>query len=285
MAILISQGSGATLATELINSLHYSQGKIVDGTPGSTNPWKIDSNSAGLVQLNHLTSLASGQKVGLNPSSDFIGLVSAASIQGQVSVVGSVPVTGTFWQATQPVSFAQLVSLASGTEMRSLATILNFPATQAVSFNQLVSLASGTEIRSLATIQNFPTAFGVNSNVTLNPSPNFIGLATVVPSYLANTTLFPQIVSANGNTTLFLPPSNQKFYIKNLQITSLGRSEVEIRSGATMIIPYAALATTGGYVENFGESGLPARQQNDAFVVNLNAAATISVMAHVYFAP
>ena len=58
------------------------------------------------------------------------------------SISGTVPVSGTFWQATQPVSgtffqATQPVSLASTT-----VTVSNFPASQAVTFGQAIVSAS-----------------------------------------------------------------------------------------------------------------------------------------------
>ena len=119
---------------------------------------------------------------------------------------------------------------------------------------------------------------------TLAPSPNFIGLATITQAFTGNTTVYSQIISATGNTTIFVAPASNRFYIKNLHLSSLGKAEVEIRSGATTLIPFTALATTGGYIHNAWGDGWPSRSQADAFVVNLNGAATIAVAVNVRFA-
>lgn len=60
-----------------------------------------------------------------------------------VSITGNVPVTGTFWQATQPVSIASMPS----TPVTGTVAVSNFPASQAVTgtffqATQPVSLAS-----------------------------------------------------------------------------------------------------------------------------------------------
>lgn len=164
----------------------------------------------------NLISLASGTKILADqdglwnvfaslPSTQVIGSVnSLPSIYGTVAVAGTVPVSGTFYPSTQPVSFNQLVSLASGTNIQaaqngswdirsvlstatlyavvntsaagvgqSLVTVNNFPATQAVSLNQLVSLASGTEVKSTATINNWPSGFNVNNTPAVTQSGNW----------------------------------------------------------------------------------------------------------------
>lgn len=125
----------------------------------------------------------------------------------------------------------------------------------------------------------------ITGNLTLSDAKTYIGLVTNTPAYGSSATVFTQVVSATGFTTIFTPPASNRFFLKNIHISSLGRSEVEIRSGATTLIPFTALATTSGFASHFGELGLPARAQDNAFVINLNGGATISVMANVRFAP
>lgn len=233
-----------------------------------------------------------------------------------------------------------LISLASGTEVRSLATILNFPATQAatqsgtwnVGVTGLTSLASGTEVRSLATILNFPTTQAVTQsgtwNVGLSTGANyiglatvvqgnqpalvassayiglasvniggtlpaltagsaFIGLATIIPTFYSLYTSLATVISAAGAATLVVPPSGKTVVIKDLFISSLGRGEINVcganGSATTVRIPYTALATTGGYISNFGDGGLRVGKPDDSLTFTLNSAATVSVMANVRF--
>lgn len=123
------------------------------------------------------------------------------------------------------------------------------------------------------------------SNVTLNQSAAFIGLTTVVPDFGSNVTVHTAIYSATGNSTLFVAPASNRFFLTSLHISSLGRSELEIRSGATTLIPFTSLSTTGGYVHDWDNPGLPSRAQADALVVNLNGSATISILASWYARP
>lgn len=243
-------------------------------------------------------------------------VLSLASLYGKVEITNTVPVTGAFYQATQPVSIAANVN--------SLATVNNFPASYPVTgtFWQATQPVSGTfwqatqpvsiaaNINSLATINNFPTGFAVNSNVTLNPSPNFIGLvstasiqgkvdivaalpaggnyiglATVTNNYGSNVTISTAIISAAGAATIFIAPASNRFFLTSLHVASLGRSEIEFRSGATTIIPFTALATTGGYAHDWNMPGYPGRAQADGFVANLNSAATVSIGVSYYFQP
>ena len=105
------------------------------------------------------------------------------------------------------------------------------------------------------------------------------------PIFNGNTTIFTGIYSATGNSTIFVAPAYNRFFVQNLHVSSLGRSEVEFRSGATTLIPFTSLSTTSRFAVYYGRDGLPSRAQADALVANLNGGATISVMANVRYAP
>lgn len=323
----------------------------ISNTPAVTQSgtWNVGINS--LVTLgaspNHIGSVSIFGSLSVTPGMttlfpgpNFIGLVTTvpgavtpiSDNGGSITIDGSIGVTG-------------LISLASGTEVRSLATILNFPATQNVALTHLVSLASGTEIRSLATILNFPATqpvtqsgtWTVQPGNTANTTPwlvtqsgglislasgtfvslnagtnnigdvdvltlpatpagaNFIGLvsvqgniniqsgATVTPVFRTNITSLATVISASGNATLFTVPSSNRWVLKDLIIGSQGQTQVGIRSGANDVIPPIALASMGGYIANFGESGFRGKAVNDSFVIVNNSGVTISVTANVWF--
>ena len=101
----------------------------------------------------------------------------------------------------------------------------------------------------------------------------------------SNATIYVTTVSASGNTTLFTPPPSNRFFVKDIHVASLGRSEVQFLSGATVFIPPTALATTSGYAIYYGEIGKPARAQGDALVANLNGGATVSIGVTYRIAP
>jgi hypothetical protein len=231
-------------------------------------------------------------------------LTAGAAYIGLVSISGTVGVSG-------------LISLASGIEIRSLATLLNQPALVASSAyiglasvnigGTLPALVAGTAYVGLASVNiggilpalvagtAFVGLVSVQGNVNLNAGTNFIGLAsvqgnvniqsgaTVSPIPISTYTSFATIYSATGNATLFVPPSGKRWILKDLIMGALGRNEVKILSGAQEYIPFIALATTGGYVSNFGDSGAKAKANDESFVINLNSAATITVFANVRF--
>lgn len=172
----------------------------------------------------------------------------------QITSFGGAPNTGNVTLNPSP-NFIGLVTVAN---------------TVSTSFAGNVTLDAGSKTQ-------------IVGNVTLTDSKGFIGLVTNVPAYGSAVTVVTQIVSATGNTTIFVSPASNRFFMKNLHVSSLGLAEVEIRSGATTLIPFTSLSTTGGFVAHYGEMGLPQRAQADGFVVNLNGGATVSVMASGYF--
>ena len=289
------------------------------------------------------TAAAAQASVALDTGSKYIGLVTVAN---------TVPVTGTFWQTTQPVSGtvaatqsgtwdevgindssnsitvdwlsgatvavsnlpnitigaaipigANYIGLATVTQANQPALVAStayvglasvniggtLPALAAGTNNigdvDVLTIAAGTNFIGQATVRiasNNGTDIG---DVNLLAGSAWIGLATVRPDFGGDVTVFTGIYSTAGAATVFVAPASNRFFLKSLHIASLGRSEVEIRSGATSIIPFTALATTGGYVHDWDNPGFPSRAQADALVVNLNSAATISVMASTYFRP
>lgn len=123
----------------------------------------------------------------------------------------------------------------------------------------------------------------IASNTAWSDPNTFVGLATTVNAYKSSSTVFTWVGSTSGAATVATPPASNRFFIQNIHVASMGDSLVEIRSGATTLIPFTALATQGGYSQHYGEDGLPSRSQDDAFVVYQNSAATLSVMANIRF--
>lgn len=160
----------------------------------------------------------------------------------------------------------------------------------AVTVNAVVNTSAGGGNTTVAQGTS-PWVSSLKGSVTIDSQPawidpkTFIGLATVVPSFGSNVTVHTWVGSASGLATVFVAPASNRFWLKSLHVASLGSSEVEIKSGATTLIPLTSLATQGGYFEHYGSPGLPSRAQADGFVVSLKSTATVSVMANWYPAP
>lgn len=280
------------------------------GINDSGNSITVDWTSGATVAISNIPSITIGAgNVTLNASNAYIGLVTVAN---------TVPVTGTFWQTTQPISFTGNATLNPSPNYIGLVTTVPGAvqpvndnsgsltvdwlsgATVGVSSLPNVTLGSNVTLNSSNAFIGLATVV-LNSNVTLSPiqsllslasiygnvgiatGANFIGLATVVPTYISTYTSLATVISASGSATLFVPPSNRRWILKDLLVGSQGQTQVGISSGTVTIIPTIALATMGGYISNFGDSGIRGRAQNDSFVVVNNSAVTISVTANVRF--
>ena len=220
----------------------------------------LGTQQIGSVTISHPISVAGN--VTLSDAKTFIGLVSVGG--GILNTVTAVT------DITNPVAIKGNVTLSDSKTFIGLVTVGNNVTVINVG-NVTVEQGDNPWVSSLL------------GNVTLSDSKGFIGLTTAVPAYGSNSTVYTGVISATGAATVLVAPASNRFFIKNIHVSSLGRSEVEIRSGATTLIPFTSLSTTSGYALSFGEQGLPSRAQTDALVVNLNGGATVSYMFNVRF--
>lgn len=178
MALIISQGSGATIPTDLIGGSHYSYGKITDGTPGSTNSLVVDANGllGSLVTVNN--SIALKGNITLSDSKGFIGLVTVGG--GPVNLLGNVTLTDS-------KGFIGLVSVGGG----PVNILGNVTLTDPKTFIGSVSVTGNVGITGNVTLTDSKGFIGLVSigggpvnilgNVTLSDPKTFIGLTTQVP--------------------------------------------------------------------------------------------------------
>ncbi len=232
--------------------------------------------------------------VTLNASNAYIGLASVniggtlpALVAGSayIGLATTVNATSTAYIGLVTAVNSNQPALVAGTAYVGLASV-NIGGT-------LPALSTGTAWIGLASVNiggTLPALTAGSAFIGLATTVNatstaWMGLATVVPSFGSNVTIFSGIYSAAGAATIFVAPASNRFFLTSLHVASLGRAEVEFRSGATTIIPFTSLATTGGYVHDWSLPGYPGRAQADAFVANLGSAATISVGVSCYFQP
>lgn len=167
IAVAVVNPDGSSIAGATVNSL-------------ATITLNNSTAHVGSVSVFGNLSASLGGNVTLNPSPNWIGLVSMASMQGQVQLVST------------PTLFAVVNTSAAGIT-DSMATILNFPSTYAVtqsgnwnlqSVMSLASLYGKVEVTNTVPVSNSTlfavvnTGAAVASNTTLNPSPNWIGLVS-----------------------------------------------------------------------------------------------------------
>jgi hypothetical protein len=197
MSLPISIGSGATVATEIIGGAHYGFNKIVGGQSGATIGWKVNADGSGQVVI--------GGNVTLSDPKSFIGLTSVSGFENPM------PVSGTFWQTTQPVSIGNVtldpgsqtqlignVTISDSKKFIGLVSVSGFSNPLPVTFSGNVtidSIASAIATKGNVTL-DAGSLTGLTGNVTISDSKKFIGLVSV--SGFAN----PLPVSFSGNVTI-----------------------------------------------------------------------------------
>lgn len=267
------------------------------------------------------TAAAGQASVVLDNSIAKIGFATVAIASGNVGITGNVTlsdsktyiglVTATLGSSPSIQAFGQYMpimpSIASG-GLGPVAVDLNgrlitsiFTIADPKGFIGNVTVTGNVGITGNVTLSDAKTFIGLTTS-TLGASPAFVGIvtitnqppltagtanigfATVTQAFPSGATVYTQIISLTSTTTICVAPASNLFFLKNLHVTSLGRSEVEIRSGATTLIPFTSLSTTSGFFEHYGEYGLSSRAQADGLVVNLAVgSATIAIMANVRF--
>lgn len=241
--------------------------------------------------------------VTLSDSKGYIGLVTATAVQGGNWDVAVTRGNVTVEQGDNPwvSSIVGNVTLSDPKTFIGLVTVVQSSAARTITGNVTLSdskgfiglvtvggigtvtLADPKGFIGLVTVVQSSSSRSIVGNLTLSDSKGFVGLVTAVPAYGSGATVFTTVISATGFATILVAPASNRFFIKNLHVSSLGRAEIEFRSGATTLIPFTSLSTTGGFVAHYGEMGLPARAQTDALVANLNGGATVAIMANVRF--
>jgi len=185
----------STLKTEEDGTLFT---KIVNSIPAGTNSIGVVTIGAGTAQIGSVTA----------------------------SISGTVPVSGTFFQGTQPVSLASLPALVAGTAQIgsvtasisgvvpisiSSVTIGNFPATQPISISS-VTVGNSVTIGSLPAISGTVTAnIAISSSAITSGSFSSLTSATLVP---ANT--------ARKMATVYNLGAGQLFVNAGVTCTTLG---------------------------------------------------------------
>lgn len=136
----------------------------------------------------------------------------------------AVAVTGTFWQATQPVSLASLPTLAAGTNNIGDIDVLTLPsvsssATALGALNAAVSL----DVSSAAGAGMVITAVSTPSGITLIPEISYDGGTTWVATYFDN---------PNGDKESTIPNASLAAGVSRTIVTASGITHVRVRASA-----------------------------------------------------
>ena len=140
----ITYGSGqASVATETISNNDYQKVKIVDGTAGSTNAWKVDGDGAARVSIMGTVPIT-GSVVALTTGNQSVSGTVGASVIGWVPAQLSNTSVITVWQDSSVIAVVSGNQSISGTVGASV--IGTVPTTQSGTRITSISGTVGTSI-------------------------------------------------------------------------------------------------------------------------------------------
>lgn len=286
-------------------------------TNGQSSPVQLDVNGNLMVASLPAGSAVIGHViVDSAPSTAVTGTVSVSNFPGSqvvtlasTTITGSVAVTGTFFQATQPVSLVSLPALSAGSAVIGHVVVDSAPttavtgtvsvsgsvavtgtffqATQPVSLTSLPALTAGSAVIGHVIVDTAPTTT-VTGTVSVNALPagtNLIGAVSASAEtstiYNGTTALTPQfatvVASASGVTTIIALTAGKKIRVLAMQLTANASVNVKWQSHVTPtdITGLAYLASNGGYVLPFNPAGWFQTISGEALDINLSGAVAV----------
>jgi hypothetical protein len=234
----------------------------------STSPWVVSgtvtTTPSGLQNVNltelNTVALGSPSNYGTSPGTVSVQGVNAfitntpAVTLASTTITGSVAVTGTFWQATQPVSIAGTVavSLASTTITGTVAVtqstspwvisgtvITTPPANASTNLTELNSVALGSP-SNYGTSPGAIAVQGVNAFITNTPAVT-LASTTITGAVAVTQSTSPWVISGTVTTT---PSGLQNVNITQLNSVALGSpSNYGTSPGAVAVIGVNAFIT------------------------------------------
>ena len=119
-------------------------------------------------------------------------------------LTGAMPVSGTFWQATQPVSGTVTVNAGTGTfGVSGSVAVSNFPATQPVS-GTFWQATQPVSIATTVTVTGAGGTFPVTGTVAATQSGTWnVGSITTLPALAAGTNLIGQVSASDETGTVY----------------------------------------------------------------------------------
>ena len=248
-------GSSAQIASEDITGIHYQRVKLIDGTVGSTTALPLGGDLTNGIDVD-VTRVSGTVAV----SGTFWQTTQPVSL----ATAPSTPVTGTFWQATQPVSAASLP----------------LPAGAATAAKQPALGTSGTASADVITVQG--AAGMVKLLVTPDNEPNFdVALSTRLKAAdtLAGVTTVTTVSAVTAITNALPAGANVIGKVGIDQTTPGTTNLVSIGSNGTVTL----LAGTAeiGNVKNSGtfavQAALNAETTKVIGTINIAAGQTMAV--------
>lgn len=252
-----------------------------------------------------LTSLASGTEV-----RSLATLLNQPPLVASSAYIGlaSVNIGGTLPALTAGSAYIGLASVNVGNVINSIATIAprtDYIGLVSVSGNVAVSslpaLVASSAFIGIVTVANMPDVDPTNTFVDTKKgvlafgTTRLSGASSLGKPLLIDdsgglvvyerslSTSIATVISGAASATIFVPPSGKRWYMHSLFMNTQGATEGTIKSGAKPVFPFVGLTTISGLTHTIPNPGFPAAAVDEAFVVTLNSAATVSIAATFHF--
>lgn len=256
-------GGEANIGADLIGGIHYQRVKIILGADG-VNDGDLSAGNALPTSITSLPALATGSNV-----------IGAVTQSGSWTISGSVAVTGTFWQATQPVSAAAL-PLPSGASTSAAQTTGNTALSSidgkiTACNTGAVVLSAGTE--NIGDVDVLSIAAGTNRlGAVYQVSGQLVDEAGTVRAVNRS------IISATGlgNTAVVAAQGpGIRIRVLSCNFVALLAVTVKFQSATTDITGSYSAGATGGLVMQDNAHGWFQTNANEALNINLGIATTV----------
>ncbi len=186
---------------------------------------------------------------------DGTNVLGTSSHPVRIDPVGTTaqPVTGTFWQSTQPVSIATLPPLAAGSNAIGSVSVSNLPATQAVSGTVTAAQGAAASISGSwpVLVTNGTNALGSSANpfitapVNMSPTGVTLTTTTAVAMFSATNQHINSIYIVNNQAVL--AAGSVVLTLTNGQGGVIGRFTLPTATGAAPS-PYTVVDMQGLYI-------------------------------------
>jgi hypothetical protein len=267
-------------ATQPVSGTFWQATQPVSGTVGVTQSGSWTVTVVDSVALNVSAAQAGSWTVGVTGSV----AVTGTFFQATQPVSGTFfqttqPVSGTFWQTTQPVSIAASVTVAQATAASLNATVVGtgtfaVQAAQSGTWN-VGTVTTVSTVTAVTAITNALPA-GTNLLGSIAESPQ---IGTAYNGTTAATVQYASFsTSSSGATTIVAAVSGKKIYVLRWSVSSNGATNVNLQSHTT-----TTNATGTRYLTQYAGAGgaycplgIMATTAGEALDINNSAAIAIS---------
>ena len=266
------------IATDDVSGVHFQKVKLVDGTADSTTGIPGDASNGLDVDVTRVQGTVTvgdgGSSLTVDDGGGSLTVDGTVGVSGSVAVTGpltdtqlratAVPVSGTFWQATQPVSGTVTVqdggSTISVDDGAGSLTVDGTVDVSSVSGTVTVSgpltdtqlRASAVPVSGTVTVQDGGGSITVDGSVSVS---NFPASQAVTGTFWQAT----QPVSFSGQSVSVAPATSGGLSIKSVLSSASSGTATPVKAGAGQVFGWVITNTNASprYVKFYNTSGTP----------------------------